>query len=329
MDDELVVFEDLPSRKTPLNASNLNHNFDTFKKQIKTEAGKIDNTLQEIETAKETLQNEITTNNQQLTTQITQATEQLETDIETKITDATTNLESQIEKNKQDLETQIGEQIAKITTLSIEIVTELPTQDISKTTIYLIKPGNLPQDMVINSLPKKIVRDELVISPLDVNAIAQISVSEEDFYFACFYVNNDWVVVGSTKTDLSDYAKKSEIPKKVSDLSNDLSFLQSSSSNYIKSLKISGKTITYTTGAGTTGTLTTQDTTYSVATTSSDGLMSSTDKSKLNDIASGANNYSLPTASSTTKGGIMVGDGLTISGGKLSTELTYEVVSTW
>ena len=39
------------------------------------------------------------------------------------------------------------------------------------------------------------------------------------------------------------------------------------------------------------------NTTYGVATTSANGLMSSTDKSKLDGIATGANNYVLPTAS--------------------------------
>lgn len=50
---------------------------------------------------------------------------------------------------------------------------------------------------------------------------------------------------------------------------------------YIKGLSVSGKTITYTKGNGTTGTITTQDTTYSNATTSTSGLMSSADKQKL------------------------------------------------
>lgn len=54
------------------------------------------------------------------------------------------------------------------------------------------------------------------------------------------------------------------------------------------------------------------DTTYSVATTSADGLMSSTDKSKLNGIDSSANNYSLPIASASTLGGFKVGTNLSI-----------------
>lgn len=42
------------------------------------------------------------------------------------------------------------------------------------------------------------------------------------------------------------------------------------------------------------------------ATTTQSGIMSATDKYKLNGIASGANNYTLPTASDTTLGGIKV-----------------------
>ena len=53
-------------------------------------------------------------------------------------------------------------------------------------------------------------------------------------------------------------------------------------------LSISGRTITWTKADGTTGTLTTQDTTYSNATTSAAGLMSAEDKTKLNGIAAGA-----------------------------------------
>ena len=57
-----------------------------------------------------------------------------------------------------------------------------------------------------------------------------------------------------------------------------------------------------------------KDTTYSPATQSANGLMSATDKTKLDGIAENANNYTLPTASSSTKGGIKVGTTLSISG---------------
>lgn len=56
----------------------------------------------------------------------------------------------------------------------------------------------------------------------------------------------------------------------------------------IKYLSANGKTITYTKGNGTTGTITTQDTTYSNATTSTAGLMSASDKAKLDNIEENA-----------------------------------------
>lgn len=63
-----------------------------------------------------------------------------------------------------------------------------------------------------------------------------------------------------------------------------------------------------------------QDTTYSAATTSAAGLMSAADKSKLDGIASGANNYTytLPTASSSTLGGVKVGSNISLSSGTIS-----------
>lgn len=45
-----------------------------------------------------------------------------------------------------------------------------------------------------------------------------------------------------------------------------------------------------------------------------------TDKNKLAGIESGANNYSLPTASKTTKGGVKVGDGISIEGDTISAD---------
>lgn len=48
------------------------------------------------------------------------------------------------------------------------------------------------------------------------------------------------------------------------------------------------------------------------ATTSVSGKMSATDKAKLDGIATGANNYSLPTASDTVKGGVKIGTGLSM-----------------
>ena len=59
-------------------------------------------------------------------------------------------------------------------------------------------------------------------------------------------------------------------------------------SKAIKSIKRSGTTFTATALDGTTTTFSQQDTTYGIATSSTDGLMSKTDKAKLDGISSGA-----------------------------------------
>jgi hypothetical protein len=54
------------------------------------------------------------------------------------------------------------------------------------------------------------------------------------------------------------------------------------------------------------------------ATTTTHGLMSASDKTKLNGIEANANNYSLPTASSSTLGGVKTGSNITNSSGTIS-----------
>lgn len=58
--------------------------------------------------------------------------------------------------------------------------------------------------------------------------------------------------------------------------------------------------------------------TTAVATTSSNGLMSSTDKSKLDGVSANANNYNLPTATDTTLGGVKTGSNITNTSGTIS-----------
>lgn len=58
-----------------------------------------------------------------------------------------------------------------------------------------------------------------------------------------------------------------------------------------------------------------------VATATTDGLMSRTDFSKLSGIAENANNYSLPVASSSTLGGVKIGNGITISSGVINADI--------
>ena len=64
-----------------------------------------------------------------------------------------------------------------------------------------------------------------------------------------------------------------------------------------------------------------------VATTDTNGLMTATDKAKLDGIAEGANNYVLSVASATELGGVKVGTNLTITDGILSAQDTiYNIV---
>lgn len=81
---------------------------------------------------------------------------------------------------------------------------------------------------------------------------------------------------------------------------------------YVKAVTASGRTVTVTKGDGTTSQFTTQDTTYGAATQSASGLMSSADKKKLDGVASGANAYKLPPATTSALGGVKP-DGKTIT----------------
>lgn len=56
------------------------------------------------------------------------------------------------------------------------------------------------------------------------------------------------------------------------------------------------------------------------ATTLTNGLMSAADKTKLDDLT----NYTLPTASSTTKGGVKIGNGLSMDGDTLNVTIQSE-----
>lgn len=60
------------------------------------------------------------------------------------------------------------------------------------------------------------------------------------------------------------------------------------------------------------------DTTYSVATTTANGLMASADKTKLDGIAADANNYKLPAATAIALGGVKIGSNITNTDGTIS-----------
>ena len=87
---------------------------------------------------------------------------------------------------------------------------------------------------------------------------------------------------------------------------------QQINTTYVKSVTASGRTVTVTKGDGKTSQFTTQDTTYGAATQQAAGLMSASDKKKLDGVASGANAYVLPAATTSALGGVKP-DGRTIT----------------
>lgn len=107
------------------------------------------------------------------------------------------------------------------------------------------------------------------------------------------YDASKWEKLGEYKADvdLSGYAKKSEA------LSNLVTAQDATKATLHKSTVSGSMSDVYITSA----------------TSSAAGVMSAADKAKLDGIASGANKYSLPTASASALGGIKVGDNLSIS----------------
>lgn len=153
-------------------------------------------------------------------------------------------------------------QLGNLDTTVAEVVTALPTTNIKKH-IYLIK---------------------------DASGVTQ-NQYEEYIYTgdtSATYDASKWEKLGDFRAtvDLADYAKKSEAV-------GSIDVQESASAVDFEYKDINGTRLGY----------------FSLKRASENvaGVMSSADRKKLNGIADNANNYSLPTASSTTKGGITLG----------------------
>lgn len=140
--------------------------------------------------------------------------------------------------------------------------------------------GNITIDLTLFK-----VVDTLPTSGIDATKIYLVksSISEtNNTYTEYMYVNNAWEKLGEYKADvdLSDYVK---------------SITTSGSGTFINGVTKSGNSLTFTKGS------------ISNASSSAAGLMSATDKAKLDNIAAGANAYILPTATASALGGIKIG----------------------
>lgn len=92
------------------------------------------------------------------------------------ITNTVTNLTNYYTKSETYTQDEVKALIDAITTLNIEVVTELPTENISATTIYL----------------------------------KGAETTGANDYEEWIYVNNDWELIGTTAVDLSNYYNKIE-----------------------------------------------------------------------------------------------------------------------
>lgn len=123
----------------------------------------------------------------------------LDTDIPTKtsqltnnsgfITNAVNNLTNYYLKSETYSKYEVQQLLSTISSLKLEVVTNLPTTNISSNTIYL--------------------------KPLD-------SAKENNIYEEYIYINSKWETIGTTAVDLTNYALKTEIPTKISELEQDV-----------------------------------------------------------------------------------------------------------
>lgn len=104
------------------------------------------------------------------------------------ITNTVNNLTNYYKKDETFTKAEVNSLINGITTMNLSIVTSLPTSNISNTTIYLVPKAT---SGTLN------VYDEYL------------------------YINSAWEKIGDTEINLANYALKTEIPTKTSQLTND------------------------------------------------------------------------------------------------------------
>lgn len=160
------------------------------------------------------------------------------------ITKAVNDLTNYYKKSETYTKTEVDNLVDVIPKFSIAVVNALPTESIQNTTIYLVQSGN----------------------------------NTSNLYTEYIYVNNTWEILGAQEVDLSGYVRKSDIATQSADglmSKEDKQALDTIADDYVKSITVNGRVITITYGDDGTDTITTQDTTYDIATASVAGLVKS------------------------------------------------------
>lgn len=125
------------------------------------------------------------------------------------ITKAVSDLANYYLKSETLSKTEINALVSAIPKFAIQVVSSLPTSDISTTTVYLLKSG-----------------------------------TDSDLYTEYIYVNGVWEILGSQRVDLTGYALKEDIPTKLSELDNDSGYITKAVSdlvNYYKKSEVYSK----------------------------------------------------------------------------------------
>lgn len=128
-----------------------------------------------------------------------------------------------------------------------------------------------------------------------------------DVYQEYYYTNGAWEKIGThaVKVDLTPYAKKTEAVKNV--------VFRGVESDGSQTSNTASRNLVYTLGDGSEKVvdvpLAEPRTTGGRPFAGQNGFMRASDKAKLDGIADGANNYTLPTASASVLGGILIGYG--------------------
>lgn len=137
----------------------------------------------------------------------------------------------------------------------------------------------------------------------------------DDFVEYVWTESSGWEYLGKVQTevDLSPYAKKEEDVKPLADK---LAGIEEGANKYVlpsaTASTLGGIKVGTNLSIDGNGVLSATDTIYDDATQSASGLMSATDKAKLDGIDEGANNYVLPKATTSSLGGVKVGSNLAV-----------------
>ena len=104
------------------------------------------------------------------------------------LTETVNNLTNYYTKSQTYTQAEVNALIGNLTSLNMQIVAELPTTDISTTTIYLVQVGS------------------------------------SSTYSQYIYTNNDWALLGSTTVDLNNYYTKSQVDALLAEKQDELTF---------------------------------------------------------------------------------------------------------